>query len=802
MVLIGVTGSGKSTLAKYLTQDPNLSAVVGKGRQCIFNDKDGTIGIQTQTSMTTVPNAISDNKTGQMLIDCPGFEDTRKNPANDIAAAFFIRKVFEKAQRIKIVLVENHFALSFGKSRDSFLRTLEHVAQLIPSGIPFIGSFGLIATKVDSTDTDEDIIYAIREFVNDTLVGHLQPEMENLKGVNNTEEIWESIKSQKSIINTILAFKENIGIFRVPCKKKDKNQTVCLDCHTTGKLRKLVLKRLFFTDSDSSLFRMSVSQTSKLFIKDKLIPNAEKAVETKLKPVTTQLSLILDSSMENLEYTTVGTVKFLRREKNDMPPLLDELCINPSSMPLKNKQWKLPTGKYLEELDFEVQLLQFFYASTMQNITTRMHERTQSQKTLLSGRADFLLAELQSEAQFQSFVDSIHSHEVMAAKNANNIPNPEKKFEAFIDDLFIFGLQNTTELIQAKMSTSRRFISKVTESWENGLFCPSQVNKLDNGVLYVTGSFVFLSKILNKTEATRLFYVIATKAIFIDTDLSLKSTHLILRAPVIEVIGVQNIQMKGSDGQFVTTKGQRGNRGYSSGTVQILAGLLVNGPQLKIISVGGSGSSGMSGHNGLVGQDASLQYEIRDILQCLWWKDKDECTRNFPNRELETIDYNRAYHYIASSICRNGKAPSSGGSGGDGGIGGTSGDISVLHSRGQHPKVDTLDGYSGKGGQGGKSGGSACTQQKFVIKCSLYLPLWNHNIDKCHYESTTCLKRETANVGTNGLSLFSPRATQQYSYPVPDESLHYKAEAYLLRSLAAAPDGKKLLSDFANMPRI
>jgi len=796
VVLVGVTGSGKSTLAKYITQDPNLMTSLGNGEQCYFIDKAGTIGQQSQTSMTTVPNAIFDDKTGQLFIDCPGFEDTRKNPANDIAAAFFVKKVFEEARRIKIVLVENHFALSFGQSRDAFLRTIQHVARLIPNGAPFIGSFGMIVTKVDSVDTDEDIIYDIRDFVNDTLVGHLQPEMEKLKITNNTKEMG-NFMSQNCIIEALLESADNIGIFRVPCKEKVQINTQCSICHTSDELRKLVFERLLFTKSNSSLFQMSVSQTSLLFIKEKLIPDSEKAVENKLSTVTTQLIKILEALLDKGEYTSKGKINFLKEEKKELPSMLDELCLNPSFMPLTNKQWKLPPSQYLEELNFEVQLLQFFYSSSLQNFTELMLKQTESQKTRLGERTDILLAQLKSQPQFQSFFDSVHSHKITSVMSNKIIPDPEISFPAFVDSLFNFGLQNTEELTIVKNNASQDFIARVTQSWNRVINFPASVFKLEDDVLYVCGTFIFLSEIVTRVEeAKRLLYVIATKAIYVDTDLNLKLTHLILRAPVIEVVGSRSIQMLGIDGQTASSSGQNGFHGYSSGSMKVLAGFLENGPELQITSMGGNGSDGKAGNSGSRGREAELSYDIEEIIRCLWGESLDTCKNRY-HRELFIEDYDRANHYIASTVSRNGLAPTSGENGGNGGIGGLAGDISILQSRGQGPKIIKVDGKSGDGGQGGGEGGSVCIVKRYFIKCNLYL--FSSWVDKCHVRSSDCWETGTAIDGVEGKT---PQAMLQYSYPVPDESVHYKAEAYLLRSLATNPDSKKLMGEFVNVPSI
>lgn len=160
ILLLGTTGTGKSTLAKFLTKDPSLK-VVAIGRNSYAFRDNGTIGSNIRKSMTVVPNIFKDPKTGEIIVDSPGFSDTRE-PKYEIANAFFMKHVLTYPTRLKIVVTENHFSLTEGMDRFGLTRLLKSLAELIPNIERLRGSISLVVTKfehgIDEADLKADLI--------------------------------------------------------------------------------------------------------------------------------------------------------------------------------------------------------------------------------------------------------------------------------------------------------------------------------------------------------------------------------------------------------------------------------------------------------------------------------------------------------------------------------------------------------------------------------------------------------------------------------------------------------------------
>lgn len=102
--LVGKTGAGKSTLTNYLT-DVKLKAVGKRGKFTINleEEKHGRPKIaKSALSQTTFPNKVEYSNTTYW--DCPGFDDN-KGPLQDIANAYYIKRLFDNLKNVKVVVV-------------------------------------------------------------------------------------------------------------------------------------------------------------------------------------------------------------------------------------------------------------------------------------------------------------------------------------------------------------------------------------------------------------------------------------------------------------------------------------------------------------------------------------------------------------------------------------------------------------------------------------------------------------------------------------------------------------------------
>lgn len=145
-IMIGTTGTGKSTLVQFITDKLSNLESFDKGGYIIKHRFKDVIGSTTQ-SFTIFPELVLD-EVQTAFYDCPGFEDTR-NVSIDIAASYFMKKVVDYADSLKIVLVMDYASMVVGSSRSNFPNLMRHVTAFVRNVTNYKGSIALVATKVD-----------------------------------------------------------------------------------------------------------------------------------------------------------------------------------------------------------------------------------------------------------------------------------------------------------------------------------------------------------------------------------------------------------------------------------------------------------------------------------------------------------------------------------------------------------------------------------------------------------------------------------------------------------------------------
>ncbi|XP_047735985.1 uncharacterized protein LOC125177728 [Hyalella azteca] len=108
-LILGNTGTGKSTFLQWFAGDNNkLLAKRERGKSGAFLIEDGNrIGNSTLKSMTIFPELVVHTGTDDAYYDCPGFSDTRST-SMEIATTYFIKKVADYAEYVKLIFVVNH----------------------------------------------------------------------------------------------------------------------------------------------------------------------------------------------------------------------------------------------------------------------------------------------------------------------------------------------------------------------------------------------------------------------------------------------------------------------------------------------------------------------------------------------------------------------------------------------------------------------------------------------------------------------------------------------------------------------
>ncbi|CAG7833544.1 unnamed protein product [Allacma fusca] len=110
VLVIGNTGAGKTTITKFLAEVNNLESYDAGDRLLIRDNQQKISEKGTIVSKTIFPDLIVDNSTQTAFYDLPGFSDTR-NASVEIANAWFIKKVADHAQEVKLLFIVNYFSL-------------------------------------------------------------------------------------------------------------------------------------------------------------------------------------------------------------------------------------------------------------------------------------------------------------------------------------------------------------------------------------------------------------------------------------------------------------------------------------------------------------------------------------------------------------------------------------------------------------------------------------------------------------------------------------------------------------------
>jgi GTPase SAR1 family protein len=166
IIVIGDTGTGKSTL---------INGLIGKKLEVIENEQEDfvirlelgqegrapLIGEKISISETSIPYIWRDSYEN-IYWDCPGFEDT-KGPIQDIANAFFIKKIFDNSKYVKLVIVISDQQL---KTKGGLLNLNKKLAETFENFNEIKDSLSVILTKANdrrSIDNFRKIIIKIAE---------------------------------------------------------------------------------------------------------------------------------------------------------------------------------------------------------------------------------------------------------------------------------------------------------------------------------------------------------------------------------------------------------------------------------------------------------------------------------------------------------------------------------------------------------------------------------------------------------------------------------------------------------------
>jgi hypothetical protein len=216
-LILGKTGAGKSTLTHLLAKKQltaKLDDATGNMLVEAIDQLDGITISHKSASETKIPNRHKLENIS--LWDCPGFNDTG-GVAQEIANAFYIKKLFETTKQLKFILVISDSSMS-NRSVD-VVTIVEHFVKLFKDVTVLQKSVSLVITQALPHKKTEHIKKAIENIISENkaiepdtkaVLGFLlnsvhifyQPVKEGL--INQENSILEAINDSTEYINTSL----------------------------------------------------------------------------------------------------------------------------------------------------------------------------------------------------------------------------------------------------------------------------------------------------------------------------------------------------------------------------------------------------------------------------------------------------------------------------------------------------------------------------------------------------------------------------------------------------------------------
>lgn len=702
VLVLGNTGCGKSTLTKYLSGvDGDLKAVL-ENDQILIKGKGIDASI---SSVTQVPELVTNNATGTHFFDCPGFEDTR-SPCVEVSSTFYLKEIARNARRVKVLLLAPYFAVRRGQDRSDFLTMLRHAARTLHAVSKMRASIALVVTKVEAVSKvkgrftvkpDASVREGIATFLREDVQLFLRHQDQEAA---DSSLIQEERQRMEELVNIFLQQSEDktynhIGIFRVP---DEEGKLTDMQLMEDGRkaLNYLVQDQLLFVDVAEEDFDFSVSERTKVFVHEQ--------------------SRALSDAMEG-KLSAMGVAMAAAR----------------ASSPAINGSVDVPAvAQHCDEAAKAIQVVAEYVAnsSTIESFCNRIHSIHRitwiGQPTNGYQEPSALPSDLADECRFLAVLQVVSNEPLVrvseiALKLAQPLREAAGKLDArrdwhrllvtLYDRLNEFadqsrrarGLASFTPVTASNVSIlveqlpSLGLLRRGHSEWN-----PEELNQLNallartrsgpdceclDGVLVLRGETVLLSEVVTRVQGgagaclascrkpVTSVEVYALNTVFVDADVRLPGLGLAVVAPRWEVIGNAVVDLDGLPGAppdarpsqaSFGRRGVNGEPGRPGRPGGHFLGVGLDFAGVVQVSVrGGAGGDGQDGGDGARGYGRPTQYE-----------------------------------------CSGEK----GGDGGVGGVGGPAGSARLLGLRLQtQPSANLIvrDGAQGAGGRGGL-GGVSC----------------------------------------------------------------------------------------------
>lgn len=794
VLVLGNTGSGKSTFTHYVAgnNDNLISVRVGQNSgEYIISDTNNKISVNTTViSKTTFPDVVVDDDTKNVFVDCPGFNDSR-NEAYDIAAAYFIKKVFNSVRNVKIVLVASYPSLRKGVNRNDFLQLLEHTTILIKNIEKYVDGIALVATKVDNAfDFENEVPVLIRDgTIIENIAQFLLEVKDSLKIMQQGDQIYTSefkrtedkvfFEHANTLLDSLLQKNgtdyTKLGIFRRP-NKPGKLTSIPILQNGKKSLKKIIEHNLQYLPVDKSDIGYTVSEKSKNVIRD-LVTEIHKSIGADMAYLKSNLIQYFGEfeqhMYENDMYALLNYLKTassaLSRitgigESASIDEMINTICEN---FTLINARVSKSRLRDITNLNKFMTFLQEISVKKFDPFAWKLVEAL-----------DEAVKYVDNSIKWYSFLASLHQrlsdYDVQKNIGGYKIPKLLSNGENFqigdsgdfsnffqrISNVNFLKNVNFEELKKVYVdSTKIRYFGRLINATLNGSLsftCTDNSKRLQ-----VSGEYVKLSQIKNNAcfSTSRSIQIFAKHTIFIDTDLGLDNKSyddITIIALKWHVIDERKIQLDGADGEPHSLRKARsgscygcdgldglpGKPGQSAGHFYGIGDVFINPENLVISSVGGAGGIGQHGGNGVNGEDGKT-FRPSNVwyLEC---NENQVCTTRIDYSKSGLFSLNVQAKMENVFYGTPGKQGGNAGRGGIGGIGGKRGTVNLIGSNKVRTRIESgdrgsfgLHGDCGAGGRGGQN-----------IHQYYYFGTWSNSQD---YQSTDGRAQD----GYNGRCLYA-----------------------------------------------
>ncbi|XP_022191100.2 uncharacterized protein LOC111049362 [Nilaparvata lugens] len=661
VLVLGKAGSGKTSLVQFLTENPKLQSKKVRADTGEYILEDGEkIGTSATESFTLYPEFVNYNSTINFC-DSPGFHDSRSS-AHEIVSMDVMKSTVSHFKKVKILLLEKYSSLQYGVSKDSFIKTLHHLNDVLVDIDRYKNHIVLIATKIPFVyKMADDGDSAIPELITEEM--HIESIMEYLNHTESSiaEKLNQDIgKGQEKFYQKIIKLLQSlqsrdengkatrINVFRRPYKSGPLINMSLLEKNRKS-LTKTIIEDLEFVEVKQNDFDFTLSNEAKMYL-ECLLKLTSDTYKSKINELSYKLNEFLDGKVQNYKsfYQVLSELESLYDALEQLSENLDEtrnynelfekiygfITDQRIPLPINYNERIHVLEKYDRMLSKFVNTSAVFIPSSWTHPIRQVIKVTKDElhwyrnlNKFIEGLSSYNIQKNKSEVYSTVFHEGVTSTNGLMALFMDTTGSTD--FKQFIEALSNTRKQSEVETI------SKTLLSK------NIVTCDV------HGKLTVKGFHVILSEInsdiLMRSYCTNMtvkeIALLAVDTVFLDEDTidSLRGVNMFVAAPRWQVIGQRRIVLSGQPGSAIDDNlldfkywlyresgfvGRPGLPGSNGGSFFGIGLTFFNGKKLYIElngGTGGPGSNGGKGYQGFDGRSAetllrSNGYDIGDSI--------------------------------------------------------------------------------------------------------------------------------------------------------------------------------------------